>query len=78
MWGWLLGRLPSKAVMWAAIAAMAGGAVAWLRRDAHKDAEQDMKEGDRDNAEEIRERVADGDRDRADGVREYSDRGFRD
>ena len=71
MWGF------SKAKLYAALAFLAALALAWLRRDARKDAYKDMQMKDYENAQDIHDDVS---RNRADPnrLREHEGDGWRD
>ena len=63
--------------LWGLIMAAAGVAIAWLRRDAARDARKTDQLKDLKNAKTIKDRVA---RNRAlpERLRKYQDRGYRD
>lgn len=72
IWTWFAAR-----VAWLiAVVAAVFAAVGLLRRDAKQDATRDMKEADRDKADDIRDRVAAVRR--PDGVSDDDRRGYRD
>jgi hypothetical protein len=74
----MLSRLiPSKAALYAFLAAFGAGVIAWLRLDAKRDQRRDAQIKDYENAEDIETRVTDN---RADPerLRKYEDTGWRD
>lgn len=73
---WLLRFIPSKAALWAGLAAVGGFLVFWLRKDARDDLRKENQIEDLENAAEINRRVSDG---RADPerLREFDDAGYR-
>lgn len=74
----LLERLiPSKAAIIATLAAFAAGFLAWLRRDAKRDAQTEIKQKDYEHAEDIERRVTDSRTD-PERLRPYEGRGYRD
>jgi hypothetical protein len=69
--------LPSRAAIYAALAALLAFFVSWLRRDARQDALHQLEKKDQENATAIDTRVRD---DRADPerLRPFDDAGWRD
>lgn len=74
MWVWL--RTP--AAHWGALAGVVLAGLAWLRRDARRDAHAQGNREEAGRANRISEKAASARRDHADGLRPYADRGWRD
>ncbi len=77
----MLGRItrliPTRAALWAALVAAGAISLAWLRRDAARDAHNRSELEDLRHADDIEDRVA---RNRTDPgrLRKYEDSGWRD
>ena len=69
--------IPSKAAIIAALSALGAVFLAWLRRDAKRDAIREIKQKDYEHAEDIERRVNDSRTD-PERVRPYEGRGYRD
>lgn len=77
MIAWVLRFIPSKAMLWAGLAAAGAVLIALVRKDARDDLRRENEIEDLENAQDIRRRVSDS---RADPerLRELDDAGWRD
>lgn len=69
--------IPSRAAVFAALAAGFAIVLAWLRRSARRDAIETLEKEDLKNANAITDRVSTARAD-PDGLRSYGDAGYRD
>ena len=69
--------IPSKAAIIAALSALGAVFLAWLRRDAKRDAIREIKQKDYEHAEDIERRVTDSRTD-PERVQSFDGRGYRD
>ncbi len=69
--------IPSKAAIIAALSALGAVFLAWLRRDAKRDAEREIKQKNYEHAEDIERRVTDSRTD-PERVQSFDGRGYRD
>lgn len=69
--------IPSKAAIYAALAALGAALMAWLRIDARRDQRRNAEIKDYEHAEDIEARVSDNRAD-PDRLRPFEDSGFRD
>lgn len=69
--------IPSRAAVFAALAAAIAALLVWVRRDAQRDLTSDLERDDLTHANDIENRVSDARAD-PDGLRPFKDAGYRD